>query len=377
MTDTTTAGHADADVGVVIVAAGSGSRFGGDKTQAELGGRPLWRWSYETFRAHPQVCEIVLVGGEHLDGQSSRIAGGATRQESSKLGVGAVSSRATVILVHDAARPFVSRSIIDAVIEGCRTRGAAAPVIPVVDTLRSTERGEPMPDRTKLVAMQTPQGARASLLRRAHAEAKREYTDEIALIEALGEPWEPVAGSHQNFKVTVREDLDRAEAMLRREVRTGFGYDVHAFSIEPNRPLWLGGVHFPDHPGLEGHSDADALLHAIADALLGAAALGDIGQHFPPGDPQWKDRGSLYFVRAAAALLAERGWRVVHVDSTVIAESPKIMPQAEAMRALIADAAGTTIDRISVKATTNEGLGAIGRREGIAAYSTATIERIL
>jgi len=366
-----------ADVAVVLVAAGSSTRFGADKTQLQLGGKPLWRWSYDLFRSNLTVREIVLVGGDHLETTSTRVSGGKTRQESSRRGVEAVSEAAAYILVHDAARPFVSSEVVEAVIAGCRSAGAAAPVVPVIDTLRSMEAGAQPLDRSRLVAMQTPQGGRAELMRQAHAEASGDYTDEIALIEAIGATWQPVAGSHQNFKVTVPEDLVRARAMLRHETRTGFGYDVHAFSTEPGRPLWLGGVIFPDHPGLDGHSDADALLHAITDALLGAAVMGDIGQHFPPGEAEWKNAPSLLFLERAGRLLAEAGWEIVHMDSTVIAESPRVMPRATEIRAQIAGALNISADRVSVKATTNEGLGSIGRGEGIAAYATATIERFV
>jgi 2-C-methyl-D-erythritol 4-phosphate cytidylyltransferase/2-C-methyl-D-erythritol 2,4-cyclodiphosphate synthase len=223
--------------------------------------------------------------------------------------------------------------------------------------------------------MQTPQGGRAELMRRVHAEATIDCTDEIALIEAVGAAWQQVAGSHQNFKVTVPEDLIRARAMLHHETRTGFGYDVHAFSKEPGRQLWLGGVHFPNHPGLDGHSDADALLHAITDALLGAVVMGDIGEHFPPGDARWTNEPSVTFLDHAGRLLAELNWEIVHVDSTVIAENPKVMPRAIAIRERIANALQISADQVSVKATTNEGLGAIGRGEGIAAYAIVTIER--
>lgn len=364
---------ADADVAVVIVAAGSGSRFGADKTQIQLGGKPLWRWSYDLFRAHLSVCEIVLVGGAHLDAETTRVEGGATRQESVRRGLDAVSADAGIILVHDAARPFVSPEIIDAVIHGCREVGAAAPVLPVVDTLRSLDG--PTLDRSRLMAMQTPQGARADLMRRAHALAAEEFTDEIAMLVAIGAPWRPVAGSPLNFKITVPEDLIRARAVLRHETRTGFGYDIHAFSTDPSRPLWLGGVLFPNEIGLEGHSDADALLHAITDALLGAGVLGDIGQHFPPSDPQWEGKSSLVFLEYAAKLLASDGWDIVHVDVTVIAERPNIMQRAAEIRARIAEVLSSGADRFSIKATTNEGLGALGRSEGIAAYAIATVER--
>ncbi|MHB8634941.1 MAG: 2-C-methyl-D-erythritol 2,4-cyclodiphosphate synthase [Fimbriimonadaceae bacterium] len=364
-----------ADVAVVIVAAGSGARFGSDKIAQSLGGKPLWRWSYDLFLRHPAVAEIVVVGGDHLVGAKKRVDGGPTRQESSRLGVEAVSSIPSYILVHDAARPFVSEAVVDAVIAGCRAVGAAAPVVPVVDTLRSTDIGAPPVDRARLVAMQTPQGGLAELVRRAHAAASEEHTDEVALIEALGSSWQPVQGSYQNFKVTVPEDLIRARAMLTHETRTGFGYDVHAFSRDPDRPLWLGGVHFPDHAGLDGHSDADVLLHAVADALLGGGVMGDIGQHFAPGDPRWKNMPSVSFIEQVGKMLAADGWEVVHIDSTVVAETPKVMAQANAIRARIATALRISASQVSVKATTNEGLGSIGRGEGIAALATATIER--
>ncbi len=371
MTTTPLARNAAADVAVVIVAAGSGTRFGADKVQIKLGNKPVWRWSYDTFANHPEVCEVVVVGSGDF-GDAKFVAGGATRQESVRNGLGALSPGCNFILVHDAARPFVSAAIIDGVIAGCRAVGAAAPVVPVTDTLRSPTG---VVDRSQLVAMQTPQGARADLMRLAHAEAEGDFTDEIAMLVSIGADWEQVAGSQSNFKITVPEDLARARAMLRHETRTGLGYDIHAFSDSPSRPLWLGGVEFLGEVGLDGHSDADVVLHAITDALLGAGVLGDIGVHFPPSDDRWKGEPSLTFLAHAARLLAADGWEIVHVDAAIIAEKPKIMPRALEIRERIASALGLSSDRVSVKATTNEGLGSLGRAEGIAAYATATIER--
>lgn len=372
---TTTAAHVAADVAVVLVAAGSGTRFGSDKIRADLGGKPLWRWSYDTFRAHRRVKSIIVVGPLDVGAEVVCVAGGDTRQDSVRNGVSAVPPDAAYILVHDAARPFVDAQTIDLVIAGCEAAGAAAPVVPVIDTLRSTTQDLPNPDRSKLVAMQTPQGARAELLRQALGSAANGHTDEISVLEASGANWQMVDGSTHNFKVTVPDDLARARQSLRLEVRTGLGYDIHTFSSEPGRPLWLGGVHFPDHLGLEGHSDADALLHAITDAVLGAAVMGDIGQHFPPGEAQWKNKPSLHFLEAAGRLVREAGWSVTHIDSTVIAETPKVMVRAEEIRGAIGQALELEPDNVSVKATTNERLGAIGRGEGIAAFATATLER--
>jgi 2-C-methyl-D-erythritol 4-phosphate cytidylyltransferase/2-C-methyl-D-erythritol 2,4-cyclodiphosphate synthase len=185
-----------------------------------------------------------------------------------------------------------------------------------------------------------------------------------------------VPGEPGNFKITTPEDFLRAQGALgMSETRSGFGYDIHPFSEDAERALWLGGVHFPGHPGLEGHSDADVLLHAVTDSLLGAAALGDIGQHFPNTDPQWRGKASSHFLRHAATLLQAEGWSVVNIDATVVAESPKVMKRASEIRMAIADAVGCDAARVSVKATTNERLGSIGRSEGIAAFATATIRR--
>ncbi|MGV3615779.1 MAG: 2-C-methyl-D-erythritol 4-phosphate cytidylyltransferase [Fimbriimonas sp.] len=366
-----------------ILAAGQGTRFGADKTALTLRGRPVWRWSVDTYLGHPDVDRVVLVTApDRVDALRQAapgvevVAGGETRQASSQAALAAAGD-AEWLLAHDAARPFVSERLISNVIAAMRETGAAAAGLPVTDTIKrvTADTVTTLP-RHELFAMQTPQAARVDLLRRAHAEATADLTDEMALLEAIGVHPRIVPGEPTNFKITTPEDLRRAQGMLGfGETRTGLGYDIHAFSDDESRQLWLGGVHFPNHEGLQGHSDADVLLHAVTDALLGAAAMGDIGVHFPPSDPQWKGAPSLHFVRHAAGLLAADGWQVINLDIACIAETPKIMRRAEEIRRAIGDAIGIDSSRVSVKATTNERLGSIGRGEGIAAFATATIRQ--
>lgn len=365
-----------------ILAAGRGERFGSDKTQISLGGRPVWRWSFDAFRNHPDVAAVGLVGSaDNLPalGQAKDalfvIEGGSNRRESSQRAVDAVSDEFDAVLLHDAARPFLSPKMITDVIAAIGRSGAAAPGIPITDTVKRKESGRLATiDRQGLVTVQTPQGARLDLLRRAHAEVRGDVTDDLGLLEAIGVVPEIVPGDPDNIKITTPEDVERWIASQRvNEVRTGMGYDVHPFSEDESRPLMLGGVCFADGRGLEGHSDADVLLHAVVDALLGAAGLGDIGQHFPNSDSRWKDAPSTHFLRHAGQLLKELGWRIQNLDMTVVAEHPKVMSHAEDIRRHIACALGLEPSRINVKATTNERLGFIGRGEGIAAMATATI----
>ncbi len=365
-------------VGAVILAAGRGSRFGSDKVRARLGGKPVWRWSLDTFASHPLVSQVVLVCSpenlsyfqEQVDQGVHIVEGGETRQDSCRAGCLALGD-AGIVLVQDAARPFTSAELISNVIAATERSGASAPTVPVVDTLR-TLTGE-MVDRSKFVAMQTPQGALLTDLLDAHRQVTDQLTDDVALMERIGFKPEFVSGDPANFKITTEDDLARARAVVGyRETRTGFGYDIHRFSDDPSRPLMIGGVQF-DGMGLEGHSDADALLHAIVDACLGAAGLGDIGVHFPNDDQRWKDRASVYFLSEAATLLRQEGWQIVNIDASVVSEAPKIMPKADQMRHAIAAAIGCEARRISLKATTNERLGAIGRSEGLAAFAVATI----
>jgi len=364
-----------------ILAAGRGTRFGADKVQALLGRKPVWRWAVDAYLSHPEVDGVLVVGATDTlplfdaPGLYKVVPGGTTRQDSSWAALQAAPPSCETLLVHDAARPFVTPKIISDVLAGIRETGAAAAAVRVTDTIKQmVEGGIATLDRSRLWAMQTPQGARVDLLRRAHEVATDSHTDDMALIEALGVHPRIVEGDPRNFKITHPEDLARARAMIGgAEMRTGLGYDIHPFSDDPSRTLYLGGVAFPDHPALDGHSDADVILHAATDALLGAAGLGDIGQHFPNTDPRWRGEPSLTFLRHAGTLLKEAGWRVVNLDMTAIAESPKIMKRADDIRAAVANALEIEVGRVSIKATTNERLGAIGRKEGIAAFATATI----
>ncbi|MBX7131682.1 MAG: 2-C-methyl-D-erythritol 2,4-cyclodiphosphate synthase [Fimbriimonadaceae bacterium] len=369
----------------LVVAAGRSERFGRDKLDLPLGGRPVWRWSVDAFLGHPLVDFVYLVGPEKraLGALAGRTGGGESRQESVRNGLkmlqgGEVPDEA-VVLIHDAARPFIDATTISEVIEACGRSRAAAVALPVVDTIRHAEM-QMVVDRTHLLAMQTPQAGRLSDLLMAHQSGPPDQTDDIALLEAVGIGYELVSGDRRNFKVTTEEDYTMAQAMVerpqQREIRTGLGYDVHAFSTDAKRPLFLGGVEFAG-PGLEGHSDADALLHAVVDALLGAASLGDIGVHFPPSDPQWKDRSSLHFLSEARRMIEDQGWAIGNVDATVLAEHPKIMGRREEICGSIASALGIEQNRVSIKATTHERLGSIGRGEGIAAMAIATVSRPL
>ena len=365
-----------------ILAAGRGVRFGADKTEAMLGGKPVWRWSLDTFLSHPDVDRVILVTSPDkveeirsvLPPEVLVIPGGETRQESSFKAVVAADP-ADIVLIHDAARPFVSKKVISDTIKGIQTAGAAAAALPVVDTIKEkTDSGIKSLDRTKLVSMQTPQGALRTLLLLANSTGNTGATDEMAQLETIGVNPIIVDGEPNNFKITTPEDLTRARSILGAgESRTGIGYDIHPISDDPNRNLFLGGVHFPEHPALEGHSDADVLLHAACDALLGAASLGDIGQHFKNTDPQWKNCSSIVFVQTVGRMLKEVGWTITNLDMTLISESPKIMKKADEIRNTVALALAVDASRINVKATTNEKLGSLGRSEGMAAFAVATI----
>jgi 2-C-methyl-D-erythritol 4-phosphate cytidylyltransferase/2-C-methyl-D-erythritol 2,4-cyclodiphosphate synthase len=372
-------------VTALIVAAGKGERLGGDvpKQYRMIGGKPVLRWAVEALASHPAVrsARVVVAGGEEeraleaLSGLAvgDLIAGGAERSDSVRAGLDAIDGDA--VLVHDAARPFCPSAVIDRLVASLEFYDGAAPVLPVGDTLSKAgdKLGEPV-DRSAFVRVQTPQAFRLAALRSAYAAwSGPAPTDETSVLSAAGMTVATVAGDPALDKLTTAADFERAAQWLAGGLvpRTGLGFDVHAFAGEG--PVMLGGIEIPHSRGLAGHSDADVVLHAITDALLGAAGLGDIGEHFPPSEPRWKGAASVLFLDHAAALLRDRGAIIDHVDCTIVAEEPKIGPHRAAMRARIAEIAGLSLDQVSVKATTTEGLGFTGRREGIAAQAVVSV----
>ena len=372
-------------VTALIVAAGKGERAGGGvpKQYRLLGGKPVLRWAVEALIGHPSVrCARVVIGRGQRELAAATlgglnvgdfIEGGAERTDSVRAGLQAIDGEA--VLVHDAARPFCPPAVLDRLIASLEFYEGAAPVLPVGDTLARASQtlGEAV-DRSGLVRVQTPQAFRLDALRRAYAAWEGPSpTDETTVARAAGMNIAAVEGDPSLEKLTRPADFDRAEQWLagRMSQRTGSGFDVHAFSGDG--PIMLGGVEVPHSRGLAGHSDADVVLHAITDALLGAAGLGDIGEHFPPSDARWKGAQSSLFLEHAVDLLRSRGALIDHLDCTVIAEEPKIGPYRAAMRQRIAEIAGLDPGQVSVKATTTEGLGFTGRREGIAAQAVASI----
>jgi len=373
------------NVTALIVAAGKGERLGGDvpKQFRPIGGKPVLRWAVEAMAGHPlidDVCVVIGAGQEAaantlLEGLpiGALIPGGPERSESVLNGLQAI--RQGAVLVHDAARPFCPPAVIDRLIGALKENDGAVPVLPVVDTLAMGLGTLESPvDRKNLLRVQTPQAFHVEDLLYAYEEAGRaSATDESTVMLAAGLKVATVEGDPMLEKLTTQADWDRAEAILasRMVTRTGMGFDVHGF--EGEGPIMLGGIQVPHPRGLGGHSDADVVLHSITDALLGAAGLGDIGQHFPPSDPRWKGASSDLFLSHAARLIFERSGIIDHVDCTVIAEEPKVGPHRSAMRERIAAILGLEIDQVSIKATTTEGLGFTGRREGIAAQAVANI----
>lgn len=370
-------------VAALIMAAGRGSRLGAEqpKQYLPLGGKPLLRHAVDRFRAHPRVdlvrC-VVRAGDVAHDLDVSTVAGGETRQESVLRGLESlVDGSPDAVLIHDAARPFVDAATIDRVLAALADAPGAIPALPVVDSLRRAADGRVVGSvpRDGLWRAQTPQGFRFPAILAAHrAAAGLGLTDDAAVAERAGLEIRVVAGSEDNFKITAADDLARAERLLAGaagEFRVGSGFDVHRFG--PGASVMLCGVAVPHGAGLVGHSDADVGLHALTDAILGALGAGDIGQHFPPSDPRWRGQASALFLRHAAGLVAARGGRIAHVDVTLLCEAPKIAPHREAMRNRIAELVGLELDRVSVKATTTERLGFLGRSEGIAAQATATV----
>lgn len=384
----------------ILAAAGRGRRFGApeNKIFAPLAGATVLDHTLGALERCDAVDAIVIVTGEDDLARVEEIAashrkvtrvcpGGAERYDSVWNALQSVPPETEIVAVHDAARPLASPAVIAAVVADARAHGAALPATPVSDTVKRSSDGQSTletVDRRELYAVQTPQVFRRDLLMEAYKTAHEAHftgTDDASYVERLGHPVHLTPGERTNLKVTVAEDLRVAEALLgtreseMAEQRTGFGYDVH--QLARGRTLVLGGVtlEHPEGLGLEGHSDADVLLHAISDALLGAAALGDIGRHFPNTDARYAGISSLLLLGEVAALLGREGWRVVNVDAMLLAERPKISPHVETMRANIAGALQVEVDRVSIKATTNEKLGFEGREEGMAAHAVATIRR--
>jgi 2-C-methyl-D-erythritol 4-phosphate cytidylyltransferase/2-C-methyl-D-erythritol 2,4-cyclodiphosphate synthase len=374
----------------LIVAAGSGTRFGGElpKQYLLLAGRAVLRHSAETFLRHPAISGVrVVISVDHRAlydrataglGLLSPVIGGANRQDSVRNGLESLAGpQPAHVLIHDAARPFLSAAIIDRTLVALGEAPGAIVAVPVTDTLKRGQDGRVggTVDRSGLWRAQTPQAFRFDDILAAHRAAEgAAMTDDAAVAEAAGLPMKLVMGADDNFKITTVEDLHRAERLLApgaSDYRMGAGYDVHRFAAGDG--VTLCGVRIPHDQALEGHSDADAGLHALTDAILGAIGAGDIGSHFPPSDPQWRGVDSATFLAHAAGLVAGRGGRITHVDVTLICERPKIAPHRAAMVTRIAGILGLEEHRVSVKATTTEGLGFTGRREGIAAQAVATV----
>ena len=380
---------------VLVVAAGSGIRLGGEmpKQFLPLAGKPLLRHCLETFAQHSRIDGIKVVINETyralydaavygLDLPPPAI-GGATRQDSVRNGLESLAADAPdLVLIHDAARPFIDAPTIDRTIEALGKHDGALVAVAVVDTLKRAhgEFSGATVDRTGLWRAQTPQGFAYAKILDAHRRAAggAEMTDDAAVAEAAGMKVVLVPGIVNNFKVTTKPDFERAEHMMAEklaatpmEYRTGNGFDVH--KLIPGDGVMLCGVKVPHDRMLEGHSDADVAMHALTDAILGAIGAGDIGVHFPPTDPQWRGAASWKFLNHANKLVQERGGRIAHCDITIICERPRVGPHRPAMIAKLAEILRLAPDRISVKATTTEELGFTGRREGIAAQATATV----
>ena len=392
----------------IVPAAGSGSRMGlaAPKQFHDLDGVPILVHTLRRIEQSDAIGSIVLVvptghlawaEGIVLEYQLSKvtriIAGGPHRQDSVQAGLEALPDEVELVLVHDGVRPFVPLSIIeDCIKEACRS-GAAMVAVPVKDTLKAVSKEqviEQTVDRTGIWQAQTPQAAMVSLLKEAYVEAAKQpdftATDEAALLENINVPIKVVEGSEKNIKITRPEDLNLAKAILMEsqfdqtvqvsgnDFKTGYGYDAHR--LVSGRPLILGGVTVPYDKGLEGHSDADVLTHALCDAILGAAGLGDIGRHFPDTDQKFKDIKSSDILEQVAAMAAEKGLVLQNGDITIVAQKPKLSPFFETMQKNIADACGANPNTINIKATTTEGMGFAGREEGMAAHAVVLLQKL-
>ncbi|MCY4032206.1 MAG: bifunctional 2-C-methyl-D-erythritol 4-phosphate cytidylyltransferase/2-C-methyl-D-erythritol 2,4-cyclodiphosphate synthase [Hyphomicrobiales bacterium] len=377
----------------LILAAGYGERIGKNglpKQYRRLGGRPLLCHSLQCFLTHERIDAIRVVLNpsqrplyeealEHLQSQENLldpVEGGATRQQSARAGLESLESLAPdVVLIHDAARPFVTHEDIDACLEALAHSKAVTPSIPLADSLKQYDDGvlRHTPRDSYRLAL-TPQGFNFADLLQAHRDlADSSFSDDAALIECAGIPVTSIEGRRDNFKITFVEDHLRAEIMLNSQAhpRTGFGYDVHRFTS--GACIRLCGVDIPFEKSLAGHSDADVGLHALTDAVLGAVSAGDIGMHFPPSDPRWQNSDSGIFLKHAVHLADQEGFCIHHVDITLICEAPSLAPHRDAMREAVAGILNIDVSAVSIKATTTEGLGFLGRGEGIAAQAVANL----
>jgi 2-C-methyl-D-erythritol 4-phosphate cytidylyltransferase / 2-C-methyl-D-erythritol 2,4-cyclodiphosphate synthase len=374
----------------LIVAAGSGERFGGalPKQYMTLAGMPILRRSVQAFVTHPDISAVqVVINPAHLELYKTTmqgldlppsIQGGSTRQESVRLGLEALSAGPPDwVMIHDAARPLIDAATISRVAEALQHTSGAIAAKPLVDTLKRGADAKIVAtiDRAHLWQAHTPQGFHFQDILLAHRQAVgHNLTDDAAVAELAGLSVQLVQSNPDNMKITNPDDLGRAARLLGQamdDIRTGFGFDVHRLIVGDH--VTLCGVKIPHHKRLEGHSDADVALHALCDAIFGALADGDIGQHFPPSDMQWKDKDSSHFVHYAVNRVRQRGGIIAHADLTLLCEQPKITPHREAMRARLSEMLEIDISRIGVKATTTEKLGFTGREEGIAAQAAVTL----
>ena len=373
----------------ILVSGGSGTRMGAreNKTLLPVGGVPSCVRAGRTLLGAVDGLVAVVRAGEEAVFRavfqkyalpvSAVVTGGDTRQQSVRRGLDALPGDCSEVLVHDGARPLVDGETVRRVLESVRSYGTGVAAVPMTDTVKradGTGMVQATLDRAGLWRMQTPQGFRRDILERAHRLAKEEMTDDAALVEALGEPVRLVRSSARNIKLTDREDWMTANLLAGPALRVGSGFDAHR--LVPGRALILCGVEVPYELGLDGHSDADVALHALCDALLGAAALGDIGQHFPDTDERYRGISSLLLTERTRALLAEAGFTPVNVDVTIVAQRPKLAPYIGQMRRQVADALRLPLDAVSVKATTTERMGYEGRGEGISAQASVMVAAV-